>query len=51
MRVDYTMFEGITVTGMPDVVMSRGRVVVEGEKFHGKPGTGNFLKRAAYSGT
>ena len=51
MRVDYSMFEGITVTGMPDLVMSRGRVVVEGEQVHGKPGTGNFLKRAAYSGT
>src|SRR5690242_470649 len=50
MRVDYSMFEGITVTGMPDVVLSRGRVVVEGEQFHGKPGTGNFLKRATYSG-
>jgi dihydropyrimidinase len=51
MRVDYSMFEGITVTGMPDLVMSRGRVVVEGDEFHGKPGSGNFLKRAAYSGT
>ena len=50
MRVDYSMFEGITVTGMPDVVLSRGRVLVEGEQFHGKPGTGNFLKRATYSG-
>jgi len=44
------MFEGITVTGMPEMVMSRGRVLVEGDQFHGKPGTGNFLKRAAYSG-
>src|SRR5512140_3519647 len=50
MRVDYSMFEGITVTGMPDVVLSRGRLLVEGEQFHGKPGTGNFLKRAVYSG-
>jgi len=50
MRVDYSMFEGITVTGMPEVVLSRGRVLVEGEAFHGKPGTGNFLKRATYSG-
>jgi dihydropyrimidinase len=50
MRVDYSMFEGITVTGMPDMVMSRGRVLVEGDQFHGKAGTGNFLKRAAYSG-
>ncbi len=50
MRVDYSMFEGITVTGMPDVVLSRGRVVVEGDQFHGKAGSGSFMKRAAYSG-
>ncbi|MGI9103290.1 MAG: dihydropyrimidinase [Terriglobales bacterium] len=50
MRVDYSMFEGITVTGMPDLVMSRGRVLVEGDKFHGKPGSGSFLKRATYAG-
>jgi dihydropyrimidinase len=50
MRVDYSMFEGITVTGMPDVVLSRGRVLVDGENFFGKPGTGNFLKRATFAG-
>src|ERR1051326_5610185 len=50
MRVDYSMFEGIKVKGMPDVVMSRGRVLVEGDQFHGKAGSGSFLKRAAYSG-
>jgi len=50
MRVDYSMFEGIKVKGMPDIVLSRGRVVVESNQFHGKPGQGNFLKRAPYSG-
>jgi dihydropyrimidinase len=50
MRVDYSMFEGLTVKGMPDVVLSRGRVLVDGDQFHGKPGQGNFLKRAVYSG-
>jgi dihydropyrimidinase len=50
MRVDYSMFEGITVTGMPDVVLSRGRVLVEGDAFAGKPGSGEFLKRAQYAG-
>jgi len=50
MRVDYSMFEGTTVTGMPDIVLSRGRVIVDGEKFLGKAGAGNFLKRAMYSG-
>jgi dihydropyrimidinase len=49
MRVDYSMFEGIEVTGMPDTVLSRGRVVVEGEKFLGRAGAGEFLKRALYT--
>jgi dihydropyrimidinase len=49
MRVDYSMFEGIEVTGMPDVVLSRGRVVVEGDKFAGRAGAGEFLKRALYA--
>jgi dihydropyrimidinase len=49
MRVDYSMFEGIQVTGMPDVVLSRGRVIVEADKFVGRPGAGEFLKRSLYS--
>jgi dihydropyrimidinase len=49
MRVDYSMFEGIEVTGMPDVVLSRGRVIVEADKFTGRPGAGEFLKRSLYS--
>jgi dihydroorotase (multifunctional complex type) len=49
MRVDYSMFEGIQVTGMPDVVLSRGRVVVEADRFMGRAGAGEFLKRALYS--
>jgi dihydropyrimidinase len=49
MRVDYSMFEGIQVTGMPDVVLSRGRVVVEGDKFLGRAGQGEFLRRATYA--
>src|SRR5437763_3489306 len=50
MRVDYSMFEGITVTGVPEVVMSRGQVIVENGQWHGRAGAGNFLKRAQYSG-
>src|ERR1700691_4965557 len=49
MRVDYSMFEGIEVTGMPDVVLCRGRVVVEGDKFLGRAGQGEFLRRSTYS--
>lgn len=50
MRVDYSMFEGIEVTGMPDLVFSRGRLMMEGNNFYGKPGTGNFLRRSTYTG-
>jgi len=49
MRVDYSMFEGIQVTGMPDTVLSRGRVIMEADKFVGRPGAGQFLKRSLYS--
>ncbi len=49
MRVDYSMFEGIEVTGMPDAVLSRGKIVVEGDKFLGRAGQGQFLRRATYA--
>ena len=49
MRVDYSMFEGIQVTGMPDVVFSRGKVVVDGDKFLGRGGQGGFLRRSTYA--
>ncbi|HLX74302.1 MAG TPA: dihydropyrimidinase [Terriglobales bacterium] len=50
MRVDYSMFEGIEVTGMPDTVISRGEVIVQGDKFLGRSGRGQFMRRAAYGG-
>jgi dihydropyrimidinase len=49
MRVDYSMFEGIEVTGMPEVVLSRGRVIVEKDKFLGRAGQGEFLRRSTYA--
>jgi dihydropyrimidinase len=45
MRVDYSMFEGTRVKGVPKTVLSRGRVIVEGGRFVGKVGAGEFLKR------
>ncbi len=45
MRVDYSMFEGTRVKGVPKTVLSRGRVIVENGKFVGKVGAGEFLKR------
>jgi dihydropyrimidinase len=45
MKVDYNPYEGRQVTGAAETVLSRGRVIVEGGKFTGKPGLGAFLKR------
>jgi dihydropyrimidinase len=45
MKVDYNPYEGREVTGQADVVLSRGRVIVEGDRFVGKAGAGSFLKR------
>ena len=45
MRVDYSMFEGTRVKGVPKTVLSRGRVIVEGGRFVGRVGAGEFLKR------
>src|SRR5467141_3036933 len=50
MRVDYSMFEGIRTKGAPKTVFSRGRAVIESDKFLGRAGTGEFVKRSTYSG-
>lgn len=46
-RVDYTPYEGMTVTGWPDIVISRGQVLVmAGEPTAGiQPGRGRFVFR------
>jgi dihydropyrimidinase len=49
MRVDYSCYEGREVTGSPEVVLQRGRVLVEHGEFRGKPGDGKFLARSAFS--
>jgi dihydropyrimidinase len=50
MRVDYSMFEGYEVRGNARTVLSRGETIVDGGKFLGKAGRGNYLKRAARGG-
>ncbi len=45
MNVDYSCYEGLKVRGLPEVVMQRGKVLMEKGKFHGKPGDGRFMKR------
>jgi dihydropyrimidinase len=50
MRVDYSMFEGIQIKGVPKTVLSRGRTVIDAGKFVGRPGNGQFLRRQTYTG-
>jgi dihydropyrimidinase len=45
MNVDYSAYEGKTITGVVETVLSRGRVVIENGEYVGKAGDGKFLKR------
>lgn len=45
MRVDYSAYEDWEVTGIVDTVLSRGRVIVDGDEYRGEAGHGRYLKR------
>ncbi len=45
MQVDYSAYEGWTVKGVTEVVLSRGNVIVENGEWKGKAGAGRFIKR------
>jgi dihydropyrimidinase len=45
MRVDYSAYEGWTVKGVTEVVLSRGKVIVENGEWKGRAGAGQFIKR------
>jgi dihydropyrimidinase len=46
MDVDYSCYEGRTVQGGSDIVLSRGSVVVRDGAFTGQKGAGRFIKRS-----
>ena len=46
MAVDYSCYEGRTVQGRSDIVLSRGAVIVRDGQFTGRAGYGQFVKRA-----
>jgi len=45
MNVDYSAYEGKTIKGTVDTVLSRGQIVIDNGEFKGKSGNGRFLKR------
>jgi dihydropyrimidinase len=46
MDVDYSCYEGRTVQGGSDVVLSRGSVIVRDGEFTGRKGAGRFIMRS-----
>ncbi|MFD0369217.1 dihydropyrimidinase [Streptomyces sp. NPDC127114] len=46
MNVDYSAYEGKTVTGQVETVLSRGEPVIDQRKFTGRAGHGSFVPRS-----
>ena len=46
-RTDYNLYEGWEVTGWPEKVFRRGELLVDGDTWHGRPGSGEYLERKA----
>ena len=44
-RTDYNLYEGWELTGYPEKVFLRGRMIVDGDEWKGRRGMGRFLKR------
>ncbi len=46
--IDYNVFEGLKLKGLPRLTLSRGEVVYEGGKVTGKTGRGKFIARQPF---
>jgi dihydropyrimidinase len=47
-KSDYNLFEGTEVTGVPEVVLLRGNILVENDELVASPGVGQFIARAKF---
>ncbi len=45
MNCDYNLFEGMRINGAVEAVLSRGKTIVENNRYSGKAGDGQFVKR------
>ncbi|MFP4074140.1 MAG: dihydropyrimidinase [Actinomycetota bacterium] len=45
MDVDYSAYEGWEVKGKVDTVMSKGKVIIADDAYHGSPGDGEYIAR------
>jgi dihydropyrimidinase len=48
-RTDYNLYEGWELVGYPDKVFLRGRLLVDGDRWHGKPGMGQYVHRKPFA--
>ena len=48
-RTDYNLYQGWELKGYPEKVFLRGKLIVDGEKWLGKPGQGQFLARKPFA--
>lgn len=46
-NVDYSLYEGRQVTGKVEKVFLRGELIVDGDRWLGQPGAGQFQRRSA----
>lgn len=44
-RTDYSLYEGWELVGYPEKVFLRGKLIVDGHQWLGRPGLGQFLNR------
>ena len=44
-NVDWTLYDGLDLTGWPVVTISRGEVIAENGEFRGQAGRGRFIAR------
>ena len=44
-RTDYNLYEGWELVGFPEKVFLRGQMIVDGDRWLGRPGMGKFLRR------
>jgi dihydropyrimidinase len=48
-RTDYNLYEGWKLTGFPEQVFLRGRLLVDGSRWLGEAGSSRFLKRQPFA--
>jgi dihydropyrimidinase len=50
-RADYSPYDGMEITGSPELTISRGEIVATNRRAHGRPGRGRPLRRGRAAGS